>query len=57
MLKYFSFFFPRKQDLIFHENCLHWRQYSGYNKKNTTKLSPEFIANRVVKGDEIDCAS
>ena len=25
---FFFFFFPRKQDLPFHANCLHWRQFA-----------------------------
>ena len=52
----FFFIFPRKQDLTFHANCLHWRKFawkceillSGKNKKNTNFLSAEW-AKRVVK--------
>ena len=52
MLKYF-YYFPRKQDLTFYANCLHWMKcqilFSGENKKTIINLSSAENAQRVVK--------
>ena len=35
---FFFFYFPKKQDLTFHANCLQWIQKTGFNI--SCKLSP-----------------
>ena len=54
ILKYFFLIFPRKQDLTFYANCLHWRQFawnvkSSFLGKNISTLSSVEFAHRVVK--------
>ena len=53
LLKYFSYFFPRKQDLTFHAMetiCMNCQiLFSRKNKKNTINLSSAELAKRIRK--------
>ena len=52
-----SLIFPRKQDMTFHANCLHWRQFAwnvkscflGKIRKRSPVMSPAESAKRVLK--------